>query len=593
MAKKSTLPSERLSGVESRRQLSFLLSLYKPFAFRAVVSLVFMTLTASVGLLFPRLTGGLLDAVLHPDTVRFSAGEIALGLLSLIALQSIIRYIFSVQLTTITEKVVAQLRTHVFEHLVRLPMSFFAERRVGELGSRLTADLTQIQETFGFTSLEILRQTVFLFGGIIFIMTQSLQLAVPILTALPVLITAAVLFGRRIRKHSTKTQDALAHASTVVEESLQAIASVKSYRNEQYESSRYGTALHTSVHLAILTAKMRSAFVSFILFAFFGSISGVLWYGASLIDQQKITFGDFATFLMYAMFVGGAMGSFAELLSQVQRALGAAVRVQEILNETAEHDDFPHDTLHSAELRSLRFDHVTFAYPSRPDINVLNDISLSVEAGQRVAFVGESGAGKSTMAALIQRLYAPQKGTITFNSLPSDSLPLGAIRQAIGIVPQDITLFGGTIRDNILYGNLHANDEQLWQAATLANAADFIRNFPEGMETIVGERGVKLSGGQRQRIAIARAILKNPPILILDEATSSLDSESEQLIQQALERLMSGRTTIIIAHRLSTIRQCDNILVFAKGSIIESGTHEELIALGGKYASLCALQFVE
>jgi len=227
------------------------------------------------------------------------------------------------------------------------------------------------------------------------------------------------------------------------------------------------------------------------------------------------------------------------------------------------------------------------------DINVLNDISLSVEAGQRVAFVGESGAGKSTMAALIQRLYAPQKGTITFNSLPSDSLPLGAIRQAIGIVPQDITLFGGTIRDNILYGNLHANDEQLWQAATLANAADFIRNFPEGMETIVGERGVKLSGGQRQRIAIARAILKNPPILILDEATSSLDSESEQLIQQALERLMSGRTTIIIAHRLSTIRQCDNILVFAKGSIIESGTHEELIALGGKYASLCALQFVE
>lgn len=586
-------PSQKLSGKSARKQLLFLLDLYKPYTLRTIISLLFMTATASVGLLFPRFTGSLLDVVLHPETVRVSAGEVALTLMALIAVQSIVRYFFSVQLTSITEKVVADLRTRVFEHIVRLPMTFFGERRVGELGSRLTADLTQIQETLGFTSLEMLRQSIFLIGGIAFIMIQSVQLALPILTAMPLLIGIAVLFGKKIRKHSTQTQDALAHASTIAEEALQAISSVKSYRNEKYESDRYGNALQKTVTLAISTAKMRSAFVSFILFSFFGGIAAVLWYGASLIEQGSITFGDFATFLMYAMFVGGAMGSFAELFGQVQRALGSAVRVEEILDEIAERDDFPHDGLHDTALRSIRFQNVSFAYPSRPDVTVLNDISISVGAGKRIAFVGESGAGKSTVASLIQRFYKPQSGEILFNNISADNLPLGIIRQAIGIVPQDITLFGGSIRENILYGNHYAQESEIWNAAELANAAEFIKNFPDGLETIVGERGVKLSGGQRQRIAIARAILKNPPILILDEATSSLDSHSEELIRQALENLMKGRTTIIIAHRLSTIRQCDSIEVFSKGTIIESGTHEQLIKLGGTYASLCALQFVE
>lgn len=586
-------PSQKISRSEAKKQLGFILELYKPYRIRVVISLVFMMLTASVGLLFPRFTGVMLDAVLHPDKVSMTAGEIALALIGLISVQSIIRYFFSVQLTTITEKVVAGLRTRVFEHIIRLPMTFFGEHRVGELGSRLTADLTQIQETLGFTSLELIRQSIFLIGGLVFILTQSVQLALPILTAMPVLIAIAVIFGKKIRKHSTKTQDALAQASTIVEESLQAIASVKSYRNEKYESERYGNSLQSNIALAILTAKMRSGFVSFILFAFFGGIAGILWYGASLIEQGAITFGDFATFLMYTMFVGGAMGSFAELFGQVQRALGSVVRIEEILTENTEYDDFPHDGLHDSVLRSIRFENVGFYYPSRHDVQVLEDISLSISPGERVAFVGESGAGKSTMASLIQRFYEPQKGSIYFNDTHSQSLPLGIIRQTIGIVPQDITLFGGTIRENIVYGNLNASDNEVWEAAERANAADFIKGFPEGLHTIVGERGVKLSGGQRQRIAIARAILKNPPILILDEATSSLDSHSEELIRQALENLMIGRTTIIIAHRLSTIRQCDSIYVFSKGRIIESGTHDELIKHGGKYASLCALQFVD
>lgn len=583
----SDIPDPKLSRDESKKQLFFLLSFYKPYRYKALIALVIMIVTASVGLLFPRLVGMILDSVLHPAISNFTPGMLAGALLGVIVIQFGIRYIFSMQLATITENVIATLRTRVFEHLIRLPMTFFGERRVGELSSRLSSDLTQIQETFSFAILELLRQTIFLVGGVAFIVSKSMNLAAPILLAMPILVAIAVLFGKKIRVYSTKTQDALAQSATIVEETLQGIASVKSYANERYEADRYRSALQSTITLAIKTAKMRSAFISFILFAFFGGIAGVIWYGGTLVQQGEITIGDFATFLMYAMFVGGAMGSFAELFSQVQKALGAAVRIQEILGETIE----PITSDSNITVRSIQVEDLSFNYPSRPEIPAVKNISMTIGAGKRVAFVGESGAGKSTMAGLIQRFYEPTSGRILFDNQPSDSFHLTDIRRNIAVVPQDIVLFGGTILENIRYGNLDATEEQVLHAAALANATEFIDKFPEKLHTLVGERGIKLSGGQRQRIAIARAILRNPPILILDEATSSLDSESEYLIQEALERLMASRTTIIIAHRLSTIRTCDTIFVFSKGQIIESGTHDELIAHDSKYARLSALQF--
>lgn len=589
-------PSQRLDRGEAGAQIRFLMSFYKPYAFKGIVALVTMLITASIGLIFPAMIGTMLDGFIHPETshsffgISPSPGMLAIGLLILIAVQSTIRYFASMTIARITETSLAELRTKAFNHIIRLPMHFFAERRVGELSSRLSSDLSQIQETFAFTILELLRQTIFLIGGIGFILTAGLSLALPVLLALPILVLIAVMFGRFIRKQSMKTQDALASSATIIEETLQAIASVKSFTNERYEKERYKGALKHVIELAIRTARLRSAFVSFILFTFFGGIAGVIWYGGSLVQQGTITIGDFATFLIYAMFVGGAMGSFAELLGQIQKALGASVRLKEILDTNTEDMLEVDDTSMFRPLHSVTLKNVSFSYPSRTDIPALQSIDLDIKSGQRIAFVGESGAGKSTTASLIQQFYQPTEGMILYDDIPASELGLACIRASIGIVPQDIVLFGGTIADNIRYGDIHASIEDIQHAAELANAKEFIERFPEGYETIVGERGITLSGGQRQRIAIARAILKNPPILILDEATSSLDSSSEHLISEALERLMTSRTTIIIAHRLSTIKDCNAIAVFSKGTIIEYGTHDELLAKNGVYAHLCALQ---
>lgn len=583
-------PKQRLSAAESRRHTAFIYQYYRPHLWKTVISLVAMLLATGVGLLYPKLLGMMFEAVLHPETAPMPVMHLGISLVVLLIVPAIIRYFFSIRLVRITENIIAEIRATTFGHIIRLPMSFFAGNRVGELTSRIKSDLAAIQETLTFTLLELLRQAIFLVGGIAFIMSQSLPLTIPILVAMPVLIAVAVVFGRNIRAYSRKTQDALAASATIVEESLQAIAGVKSYTNEAYETNRYRGALNNTASLAIATAKLRSAFFSFIVFVFFGGIAGVVWYGVSLVRVGQITIGDFATFLIYAMFVGGAMGSFAELFGQVQKALGATGRVQEILGEEAESAGA--EETDGRKLRSVEFAGVSFAYPSRPEVNALSEVSLTIAAGERVAFVGESGAGKTTAAALIQRLYEPTAGRLLFDGIDTASLPLVSVRENVGIVPQDIVLFGGTIAENIRYGNLHASDGEVWRAAELANAAEYIGKFPEQLQTVVGERGIQLSGGQRQRIAIARAILKNPPILILDEATSSLDSQSEYLIQEAIERLASNRTTIIIAHRLSTVRRCDRIYVFSGGRIVEVGTHDELTAdAGSRYANLSRLQF--
>lgn len=579
----------KVSVKSSRKQASFILKYYRPHLLKTIVSLTIMLLATGISLLYPKLLGLIFDAVLHPDRAPMSVATLAWALTGLLIVPAVIRYYFSIQLVRITENIIAEIRSSTFGHILRLPMSFFAENRVGELISRIKNDLAAIQETLTFTLLEMLRQTIFLVGGIIFIMTQSLPLTIPILIAMPVLIAIAVLFGRKIRTYSRRTQDALAASATITEEALQAIVSVKSYSNETYETSRYRGALNVTVGLAVATAKLRSAFVSFIIFAFFGGIAGVVWYGVSLVRKGDITLGDFATFLIYAMFVGGAMGSFAELFAQVQKALGATGRVQEILDMETEPTNASDASI---TLRSVRFEHVSFSYSTRREAPALRDVSFELRAGERIAFVGESGAGKTTTAALIQRLYEPSAGRIFYDDISAAALSLADTRRNIGTVPQDIVLFGGTIAENIRYGDLASDDEEVWRAAELANAAEFIERLPDGLQTIVGERGVQLSGGQRQRIAIARAILKNPPILILDEATSSLDSQSEYLIQEAIERLAVNRATVIIAHRLSTVRRCDKIYVFSGGRIVEHGTHDELSARPDSiYANLSRLQF--
>lgn len=585
----SALKKPQISIKSSRKQAAFILKYYRPHLVKTIISLTIMLLATGVSLLYPKLLGLIFDAVLHPERAPMTVTTLAWALTGLLIVPAIIRYYFSIQLVRITENIIAEIRSTTFGHILRLPMSFFAENRVGELISRIKNDLAAIQETLTFTMLEMLRQTMFLVGGIIFIMTQSLPLTIPILMAMPVLIAIAVLFGRRIRSYSRRTQDAMAASATITEEALQAIVSVKSYSNEIYETTRYRSALNIAVDLAVSTAKLRSAFVSFIIFAFFGGIAGVVWHGVSLVRAGDITLGDFATFLIYAMFVGGAMGSFAELFGQVQKALGATGRVQEILDMETEPSN-ESDT--SITLRSIRFERVSFAYPTRLDAPALRDISFEIRAGERIAFVGESGAGKTTTAALIQRLYEPTAGRIFYDETSSAALSLADTRRNIGAVPQDIVLFGGTIAENIRYGDLNATDEEVWHAAELANAAEFIERLPDGLQTLVGERGVQISGGQRQRIAIARAILKNPPVLILDEATSSLDSQSEYLIQEAIERLAANRATIIIAHRLSTVRRCDRIYVFSGGRIVEYGNHDELSAKPDSiYSNLSRLQF--
>lgn len=570
-----------------RRPLSYLLQYYRPYAYRVIPAIVLMLPTTGISLAFPKLTGSIIDGIIESNSIDrvVETGGIFLALL---LGQAIVGYLVSVTLARTTETVMGTIRVDLFRAIVTQPLSDVLARRVGELSSRISSDMTQVQETFSFSILQLLRQSILLVGSIILIVTTSLELTLPILIGIPVIVAAAVVLGRAIRKLSVKTQDALAQSATIVDEVLQSISSVKSYVQEEHEVRRYSAAIDENVALAVRGARLRAAFVTFIIFVIFGGIAAVILYGAGLVASGSITMGQLLSFLMYAMFVGGALGSFAELFGSLQKALGAATRFFEIMQQGSE--DLGLDT--GRRVHSVSLQGVSFAYPERPTVPVVSDLHLTVAPGARVAFVGMSGAGKSTTVALIQRLYEPTSGTILYDGIPSNELSLRDVRQSIGVVPQDIVLIGGTIEENIRYGNADASREQIIESAQRAQAWEFIERFPEGLATVVGERGVKLSGGQRQRIAIARALLKNPPILILDEATSSLDAESEHHIKVALETLMQDRTTIIIAHRLSTVRECDLIVVFHGGSIEDAGTHQQLLESSPRYRHWCDLQFL-
>jgi len=590
------LPKAKLTR-QTLKNVSKLLSYVRPYRSKFIAALFFLFLSSLVGLAFPSFLGGLIDAAQGKHTNKLLPATVqGIGLLALIVLfsQAFVSFFRILWFVQIAERSLADIRRDTYFKLITLPMDFFANRRVGELNSRISADLSQIQDTLTTTLAEIIRQLVLLIGGITFLAIVSIKLTLSLLVVLPALVVTAVLFGRFIRKISRQAQDKLAESNTIVEETLQGIASVKAFVNEAYEASRYGKNIREVANIAIKGAKYRGLFASFIVFGMFGAIVTVIAYGCLLVSHNELTVGELFKFALYAVFVGSAIGSFPELYANIQKSVGASERVLEILDEKGENVSIDHaeNEIKQKIEGNIAFDNVNFHYPSRPEIEVLKGVSFEAQTGQKVAIVGPSGSGKSTMAALILQFYHPQSGTILFDHKPSDEYSLTDIRNQVAIVPQDVMLFGGTIQENIAYGKLSASKEDIIKAAQRANAHQFIMSFPEGYDTIVGERGVKLSGGQRQRIAIARALLKNPSILILDEATSSLDSESERLVQEALEELMKNRTSIIIAHRLSTIREADKIIVLEKGKVIESGNHEELIGNeNGLYRYLSQLQF--
>lgn len=560
-----------------------------PHRWMFILGLVALGLSSGTLLAFPYFAGKLLDVAQgKTDFILTSINQIALALIAILIVQGIFSFIRVYTFTYVSEHSIADLREHIYAKIVWLPLSFYDSRRVGELISRITSDVGTLYDTFTFVLAELLRQVLILAIGIPVIFFLYPKLTIFMLLTFPILVLAALFFGKFIRKLSKKTQDQLATSNVIVEETLQSIAVVKSFTNELFEVLRYKKSLSEVVKTAIHASRYRGVFISFTIVALFGGIVAVSWYGAYLVQSKEAEVGELFSFVIYTAFIGGSIAGLGDIYSQLQRSIGASERILEILNQADE------QTTASGSIKltgDIEFKNVSFSYPTRQDVEVLKGISFKIKPGEKIALVGPSGSGKSTIINLLMRFYPVSSGDILVDQNHNRSYNLSDYRKNIGIVPQEVILFGGTIRENIAYGRSGASYEEIIDAAKKANALEFIDSFPEKMETLVGDRGVKLSGGQRQRIAIARAILKNPAILILDEATSSLDAFSEKLVQEALETLMENRTTLVIAHRLSTIRKVDRILVIKDGLIAESGSHNELIRLNdGIYNNLLKLQ---
>ncbi len=594
--KKEKITLTRDSYRKARKIFSYL----RPYRLEYGIGWIFLVLSTSVGLIFPVLLGQLLGLGSGSQTSMSEAvhaidltniNTVAIALFILFGGQAIFSYFRVVLFTNVTEKALRDLRSDVFQRLIHLPMDFYNKNTVGELTSRLSSDVTQIQETLRTTVAEFFRQIVMIVGGVLYLGFVSWKLALIMLATVPVIAIVAVFFGRFIKKLSKEAQDQTAKSNGIAEEAMTGIGNIKAFTNEAFLFGKFKSAIEEIRRLNIKSGLWRGLFISFMVFCMFGAIVFIVWQGLLMTQgaNPELAQGDFFSFLMVTLLMAASIGSLPDFYAGIQKSVGATEKLMDLINEVSEKELFG-GTQQPSISGAIRFENVSFNYPQRPEVTVLNGISFEVGSNQTLALVGTSGGGKSTISSLILNYYPISEGGIYFDQTLSSEIDLKHLRDHMAIVPQDVILFAGTIRENIAFGKPGASDLEIESAAQKANAMEFISSFPDGFETQVGDRGIQLSGGQKQRIAIARAILKNPILLILDEATSALDSESERVVQDALDKLMKGRTSIVIAHRLSTIRNADKILVLQNGTIAEQGTHDELMKNTSVYSDLVKLQ---
>ncbi|MEN9832893.1 MAG: hypothetical protein RL753_47 [Bacteroidota bacterium] len=576
------------------KQMSRMYVHVKPYRGEFAVGLIMLLLSSGSNLAFPKYLGELVDAA---QTDPSAIDGIALTLVVILLAQSVFSFGRIFFFERVAQRSLASLRSAMYNHLVSLPLPFFHEKRIGELTNRLQSDIGVLQETFTSTLAEFIRQIVIIVGGIALLVYQSPSLTGFMLLVLPLVVILGVAFGSRIRKYAKDVQTASAESNTIVDETLSAVATVKAYTQEGFEKNRYRGALDHVAALGIRGGIYRGAFSSFIILGLFGALVAVIWKGASLIASGEMASGQLFSFVIYSGFIGGSVGGLADVYSRLQRAMGATEAIMAMLDEQPETSNPQPETSNQQSAASnqqpaVTFRNIHFAYPTRPDVPVLQGLNLEIREGQQCALVGSSGAGKSTVVQLLYRFHDPQQGELLVQGRDARDWSLDELRGRMAWVPQDVVLFGRSILENIRYSRPEASDEEVRRAAEDANAWEFIERFPDGWNTQVGERGVQLSGGQRQRIAIARAMLRDPKLLVLDEATSSLDPESESLVQGALETLMRGRTSLVIAHRLSTVRHADVIAFIHEGQIAEMGSHDELMQLdGGRYRAFVQKQW--
>jgi ATP-binding cassette, subfamily B, bacterial len=577
--------------LQQLKEVRSMISFIRPYKWYFFGGLVLLFLGSLMFMAFPRLAGELVDVAAGEGKLGLSLNQIGLILIIILVLQGIMSYLRVIWFAVVSEKGMADVRSSIYQKLIGLPVYFFEKNRVGDLTSRISEDVNRLSMIFSTTLAELIRQVLILVSGVIFLLVTTPKLSLTMLATFPVIVVGAMFFGRFVRSLSRSRQKSLANTNTVVEETLQNINTVKAFTNETLEYDRYKKEMGNVVKTSLQLAKYRAIFASFIIIILFGAIFFILWYGATMVQNDIMTTGQLVTFIAYTAIIGGSIGSLGNFYTEIVTALGGTERIREILNETTE-VNVPLSVNRPKVSGHIHFNNVHFEYPSRPDMPVLRGINMDIQPGEKIALVGQSGSGKSTIASLLMRLYPWQSGEITLDDRNIEQMDLSSYRSIFALVPQEVLLFGGTIRENILYGKPEATEDDLLNAARISNSLEFIQSFPDGFQTIVGERGIKLSGGQRQRVAIARAVLRNPDILILDEATSSLDAESEKVVQEALDRLLEGRTAVIIAHRLATIRNVDCIYVLEEGRIVEKGTHDELIQHEeGIYSALARLQF--